>query len=289
MIKLDQVSKIYKGKSETIALNQVTAEIKEHSIVGLIGANGAGKSTLMRIIAKHCQPTSGNVSLKQNYEHYSNISFLSDQEKLIENYSLKELYKMMPEFYKDFNIDLARKVSSVLEINEKKNYSKLSKGQKGKVNLVLSLASRAYITLLDETHISLDAPSRKKFFDLLLEDYHDHPRTYLISTHYVDEISQLFDDIIVLDHGELIVHESKDLIEEKSLTVFGNTELGEELLKPFNIIHRDVIGKRTFFSVFDDLSSIENKLHSSDFEISITPLEKWFIQLVESKGGHYAS
>jgi len=289
MIKLDQVSKIYAGKKETIALNQVTAEIKEHSIVGLIGANGAGKSTLMKIIAKHCHPTSGNVTLKQNYEHYSNISFLSDQEKLIENYSLKELYKMMPEFYKDFNIDLARKVSSILEINEKKNYSKLSKGQKGKVNLVLSLASRAYITLLDETHISLDAPSRKKFFDLLLEDYHDHPRTYIISTHYVDEISQLFDDIIVLDHGELIVHESKDLIEEKSLTVFGNTELGEELLKPFNIINRDVIGKRTFFSVFDDLSGIENKLQSSDFEVCITPLEKWFIQLVESKGDHYAS
>ena len=289
MIKLNDVTKIYDGKSETIALNQVSAEIKEHSIVGLIGANGAGKSTLMKIIAKHSHPTSGEVVLKQNYEHYSNISFLSDQEKLIENYSLKELYKLMPEFYKDFNIDLARKVSETLEVNEKKNYSKLSKGQKGKVNLVLSLASRAYITLLDETHISLDAPSRKKFFDLLLEDYHEHPRTYLISTHYVDEISQLFDDIIVLDHGKLVVHESKDLIEEKSLTVFGNTESGEKLLKPFNVINREVIGKRTFFSVFDDLSSIEKELRASDFEISITPLEKWFIQLVESKGDHYAS
>lgn len=281
MIHLKGISKSYNNQ---YALHDINETIKENTIVGLVGANGAGKTTLMKIIAGHLFSSDGEVTLDKTYSDYSNICLLSDNETLLENYSLKEILGFLPEYYPNFDKKLAIQLADLLNINIKKSFSKLSKGQKGKFNIVIALSSRAYITLLDETYISLDAPSRHQFFDLLLEDYRIFPRTIIISTHYIDEVNRLFDDIMVLDKGKVIVHEEKDLLEEKCMTIMGPTEMGDQILSEYNIIHKEMIGKRTLYSVYDDISSIEKTLIQNNFEISITPLEKWFIHLIQDKG-----
>lgn len=281
MIHLKGISKSYNHQN---ALSNINETIKKNTIVGLVGANGAGKTTLMKIIAGQILSTDGEITLDKTFDHYSNICLLSDNEAILENYSLKEVLAFLPEYYPNFDKELALNYARLLDVNVKKSFSKLSKGQKGKFNLVIALSSRAYITLLDETYISLDAPSRHQFFDLLLEDYRTFPRTIIISTHYIDEVNRLFDDIIVLDKGKIIVHEEKDVLEEKCMTIMGPTDLGDQLLTKFNVIHREEIGKRTIYSLYDDISSIEKELILKNFEISVTPLEKWFIHLIQEKG-----
>lgn len=282
MIQLKKLSKFY---HDQMALKSITSVIKENKILGLVGTNGAGKSTLMKIIANQITASSGSITLEKSYGDYNNICLLSDKETILENYSLKDILAFLPEYYPDFNQDVADKLIQLFQINPKKDFSKLSKGQKGKFNLVIALSSRAYITLLDETYISLDAPSRHLFFNILLEEYHAFPRTFIISTHYVDEVNRLFDDIMVLNKGEILVHEAKDILEEKCLTLLGPTAIGDELLKNIQILHKETIGKRTLYSIFDDITSIEKQLIAEQFEISFTPLEKWFIHLIQKEGG----
>ena len=287
LIKLNQVYKIYNSdKIKTTALNNVSLNIKEHSIVGLIGANGAGKSTLLKLISGHITSTSGVLNITRKPEgKYSNICLMKDIEKLLDSYKVKELLKVIPTFYKDFDYEFFEILVKTFNINKRKSYEKLSKGQQGAINLSIALASRAYITLLDETYISLDAPSRNKFFDILLEDFSKRPRTIIISTHYIDEVSNLFDDIILIDNGKIIVHEEKDVLEEKTFTILGDSTLGQEILKEKNVINVDFIGKKSVFSVYDTLDNdINEKLLNNNFDISITPLEKWFIQMIEKEG-----
>lgn len=275
MININQVTKTY---GTTKALNNVSLHIEEHSIIGLIGANGAGKSTLMKLIAGHINPDEGLVEVTRQ-SPYSNICLLSDFEKLLETYSLRKLYKLLPEYYHNFDLAFAKELARDFNVNEKKSYNRLSKGQKGKVNTILALASRSEITLLDETYISLDAPSRHKLFNIILDEFQKHPRTFIISTHYIDEVSRIFDEIVLINQGELLLHEAKDLVESKALTVFCPTILGDELLSQKNIISKEAIGSRTFYSIYDEL----NDLNHSELEISSTPLEKWFVQMI---GGH---
>lgn len=272
MIKLKNVTKTY---DDIHALDQITFSIETHSIIGLIGANGAGKSTLMKLIAGLIKESSGTVDVNREYP-FSNICLMSDFEKLLESYSLKNLYKLMPEYYPNFDVKFAKSLAQILDVNEKKNYIKLSKGQKGKINTIIALASRAEITLLDETYISLDAPSRHKLFNIILDEYQTHPRTFIVSTHYVDEVSKIFDEILLINHGKLLVHEKKDLVEEKALTLFCPTELGDERLKNKNIIHRESIGKRTFYSLYDTIDDLD----LSGIEVSVTPIEKWFVHMI---------
>ena len=90
----------------------------------------------------------------------------------------------------------------------------MSKGEKGKANIIVALASQSKITIFDETYVSLDAPNRKLFFDLLIEDYTENPRTIIISTHYIDEVSNLFEEILLIEKGQMLVHETKNDLEE---------------------------------------------------------------------------
>lgn len=272
MIKFNDISKKF---DKTLALDHISFEIQDHSIIGLIGANGAGKSTLMKIIAGLIKATSGSAEVKRQYP-YSNICLMSDFEKMLESYSLKKLYKLMPEYYPSFDVNFAKSLAAIFEVNEKKSYIKLSKGQRGKINTIIALASRAEITLLDESYISLDAPSRHKLFNIILDEFQNHPRTFIISTHYVDEVSRIFDEILLIHEGKLLVHDQKDSIEEKSLTLFCSSEIGQERLKNKNVIYTESIGKRSFYSIFDTIDDID----LTDIEVSVTPLEKWFVHMI---------
>jgi ABC-2 type transport system ATP-binding protein len=210
---------------------------------------------------------------------------MSDSEKLFDSYSLKNILPLMKEFYPDFAYELVDELVDLLKISKKKNYEKMSKGQKGKFNLIIALASRAWFTLLDETYISLDAPSRHKIFEWILNDYEAFPRTFIISTHYVDEVSRIFEEIILIDQGCILLHDEKDSIESKTWTIYGNTNQGQELLKEKNILSEERLGNKSMFSLFDDIEDIREQLLLNNYDVSVTPLEKWFVHTI-NKGGN---
>lgn len=290
-ITCQDISKIYKhSKDNKTALNNLSFSLTENKIYGLIGSNGAGKTTLLRLIANHILPSSGqitfnNTRIVEDGNIQQDICFMADQEPLFNLYNIKTLFEIASSFYTNWDHDYAKKLVNVFGLNINKKYSKMSKGEKGKANIIIALASKSKITILDETYVSLDAPSRRQFFDLLIEDYTEFPRTIIISTHYIDEVSNIFEEIILINAGQILLQEPKNDLEEKSLTILGDKKLGENLLQDVNIIHRESFGGKCAFSIYDTLSEAHRKqLNEHDFQISITPVEKWFVHMI-SEGG----
>lgn len=292
-IELHNISKIYQSsKEKKIALKNISLSLQENRIYGLLGSNGAGKTTLLKLIANYIYPSEGRIrvidpTFVDNKIKQQDICLMGDQQPLFESYDLQTLFKIAYYFYPQWDENYARKLISLFQLNIKKDYEEMSKGEKGKVNVILALASRSKLTIFDETYVSFDAPSRKKFFDLLIEDYTEYQRTIIISTHYIDEVSKLFEEIILLDAGQILVHETKDNLEGKSMTIIGDKHLGEDLLQGINIIHRESFGSQSVFSIYDILPEILRKqLKEQGFQISITPVEKWFIHMISKEGLH---
>lgn len=289
-IEFQNVSKIFKGiKEDKVALENISFLLEENKICGLIGSNGAGKTTLLKLLSNHIFPSQGQIifnrdTFTQNSNLQQDICFMKDQELLYSSYKIKTILKIASSLYPKWDNNYAEKLMNILGLKEDKKYNRLSKGQKGKVNIIIALASRAKITIFDETYISLDAPSRKKFFDLLIEDYTEYPRTIILSTHYIDEVSRIFEDIILINNGQLLLHETQDQLQEKSLTLMGDKKLGQKLLKNINVIYTESFGSMCAFSIYDTIShSFKKELVKNNFEISITPVEKWFVHMI-SKG-----
>ncbi len=286
VINFNKVSKIFDLETKkTFAVNNLSFNINEHSIVGLLGKNGAGKSTILKLIAKHITPTNGEICIKDfDINSNTDICLVRDYEPLFTSFNIRQIISFTSDLYRNFNHKYADKLIELFGIDQKKKYQSLSKGQKGKFNLIIALASRAYITLFDETYISLDAPSRKQFFDLLLEDYNDFPRTIIISTHYLDEVSNIFDKVILVNDGSLVLEEDTDAIQAKAYTIFGNLQLGCELLKDKNIISKEVIANKCSFSLYDQIDDyLIRELKENNFSVSITPLAMWFVDMVNKE------
>lgn len=290
-IELEKISKIYPGvKENKTALKNISLSLLENKIYGLIGANGAGKTTLLKLIANYIYPSEGEIrfnetTLTEDSKIQQDICLMGDQQSLFESYNSQTLFKIASYFYPQWDGHYAQRLIEVFELNTKKEYGKMSKGEKGKANIILALASKSKITIFDETYVSLDAPSRKKFFDLLIEDYTEYPRTIIISTHYIDEVSKLFEEIILLDRGQMLVHETKDSLEEKTMTILGDKKTGKNLLAGINIIYEESFGSQCAFSIYDTLpKTLRKQLKDQGFQISITPVEKWFIQMISQEG-----
>lgn len=286
-VEFKNISKVFKGmREDKTALDNISFTLEENRICGLIGSNGAGKTTLLKLMANYIFPSEGKITFNKNtFDENSNlrqdICFMGDQELLYSSYKVNAIFKIASSFYPNWDSNYAEKLMDIFGLKGTEKYSKLSKGQKGKVNIIIALASKAKVTIFDETYISLDAPSRKKFFDLLIEDYTEYPRTIILSTHYIDEASKIFEDILLIDNAKLLLHETKDKLEDKSITLMGNQELGERLLKDINVIHKESFGSMCAFSIYDTISdSLRKELVNHVFEISITPVEKWFVHMI---------
>lgn len=289
-VEFKNISKVFKGMRENkTALDNISFILEENRICGLIGSNGAGKTTLLKLLANHIFPTEGQVTFNQhnineNNNIHQDICLMGDKEILFNSYNVKTLLKIASYYYPNWDNNYVQKLMKIFGLKGNEKYNKLSKGQKGKVNIIIALASKAKITIFDETYISLDAPSRKKFFDLLIEDYTECPRTIILSTHYIDEASKILEDILLIDNAKLLLHETKDQLEEKSITLMGNQQLGENLLRDINVINKESFGSMCAFSIYDTLShELRKELVTHGFEISITPLEKWFVHMISKE------
>lgn len=216
------------------ALEDVTLSIPEHSICGLLGRNGAGKTTIMSIVAGQDRPTSGRVEVFgerpfENESVLSKIMFVRDNQRYPDNYKLHHVLRIAPDFAPDWDADVAGELVERLRIPAKTLIKKFSRGQLSSVAIVLGLASRAAVTLLDEPYLGLDVTARAVFHDVLLRDYAAHPRTVLLSTHLIEESEALFDRVVIVDGGRLRVDGESGDIPNLAFTVTGAADAVDKL------------------------------------------------------------
>lgn len=230
-IEIQSITRSFGGMT---ALDDVSLTVPAHAICGLLGRNGAGKTTLMSIIAGQDRPTSGRVTVLgerpfENDAVLSRISFVRDNQRYPDNYRLHHVLRIAPAFAPAWNQGVADELIDGFRIPTTTSIKKFSRGQLSAVAIVLGLASRAPVTLLDEPYLGLDVTARALFHDMLLRDYTAHPRTVLLSTHLIEESEALFDRVVVVDRGRIRADVASEDTPGLAFTVSGTADAVDRL------------------------------------------------------------
>lgn len=243
-IEIDSVTRHF---GRVHALDGVSFAVPQHSIVGLLGRNGAGKTTVMSIMAGQDRPTSGSVLVAGHdpFEHaptLAQISYVRDNQRYPDDYRLHHVLRIAPDFAPNWSPDIAAELIEGFRIPAKTPIRKLSRGQLSSIAIVLGLASRAPITLLDEPYLGLDVTARAFFHRILLQDYGVQPRTVVFSTHLIDESASLFDRVVIMDSGRIVLDADADEARESAWVMSGTTTAVSQLTASANVLATSVVG-----------------------------------------------
>ena len=203
----------------------MTVRIHANTITGLLGRNGAGKTTLMALATAQVLPTSGEVLIdgEQPFERtrvLEKLCFIRDNQRYPDNYRLKHALRAARIFYPNWSQELADELVALFRIPAKTDVAKLSRSQLSRWERVLGLASRAPITFFDEPYLGL-ATARMYFYDALLRDYQEVPRTIVLSTRLIDEMDRLLERVVILERGRVVQDADVDELRSAAHTVAG--------------------------------------------------------------------
>lgn len=243
-IEAIDLTKVYR---QTTALDQVSLGIEKNTICGLLGRNGAGKTTLMSILAGQELKTSGQARVLgadpfENAAVLAQLSFARENQKYPEEFKVSHVLRTAPWFYAGWDAEFARRLVGEFRLPLKTPIKKLSRGQLSAVAIVVGLASRAPVTFFDEPYLGLDATARGIFYDLLLQDYMDHPRTILMSTHLIDEAANLLEHVVVLQDGRKILDSSVEEATASAFTLSGTATAVAEATDARKVLRTQALG-----------------------------------------------
>ncbi|MFD1953993.1 ABC transporter ATP-binding protein [Paenibacillus thailandensis] len=221
-----EVKGLTKRYGDTTVLNAIDFTLKEGKIYGLLGRNGAGKTTIMHMLAAQLFPTKGTVKVfgENPYENkrvLDRICFIKESQRYPETFKVSDVLGVAETLFPNWDRRYAENLLEQFDLPRNRPVKKLSRGMTSSVGIIVGLASRAPLTIFDEPYLGLDAVARSMFYELLLEDYANHPRTVILSTHLIDEVSQLLEHVIVIDKGEILFDEEADTLRDKGYTVAG--------------------------------------------------------------------
>jgi ABC-2 type transport system ATP-binding protein len=205
LLQVHEVTKKYRSKQ---ALAGVSFTLGPGKITGLLGSNGSGKSTMMKIIAGLAQPTSGTVSIlgePVGLTTKAAVSFMPDRPLTESWMKVKDALQYYRDFYADFDNDKALRMLEFMKLRANDSVRTLSKGMNERLQLTLALSRRASLYLLDEPIGGVDPVARTRILDALVEFY-EEDSTILISTHLITDIERIFDDVIFIKEGKIVMH-----------------------------------------------------------------------------------
>jgi ABC-2 type transport system ATP-binding protein len=176
--------------------------------------------------------------------------------------------------------DLAGELLDKFEVPLNKKVQKLSRGKKSALGVVLGLASRAPLTIFDESYLGMDVPSRNLFYDALLADYTEVPRTIVLSTHLVSEVSALLEEVVILDNGKLVTQSPVDSLRGRGASIVGPAAAVDELTAGLAVLAEQRLGGTKSTTVLGDLDdALLAKARSAGLEIGQVGLQELFVHL----------
>ena len=199
------------------ALDNVSFSIEPGRVVGLLGPNGSGKTTLIKLANGLLTPTGGELLIngqKPGKATRALVSYLPDRPCLPEWMSAEKLLDMFTDFYGDFQRDKAQEMLEKLGIDPKQKIKQMSKGTREKVQLILVMSRKAELYLLDEPIGGVDPATRDYILETIIRNYNPSA-SVIISTHLIADVEQVLDDVIFINHGQIVLKSSVDDIREQ--------------------------------------------------------------------------
>ncbi len=247
MTAIVRMSGVTKRYGSVTALDGVSVEFAENRIHGLLGRNGAGKTTIMQILTGQGFETSGGVEVfgAHPYENdavLSRICFVKESQRYPDWFKVRHALAAASPLYPNWDTGFADRLVEEFALPIGRGIKKLSRGQLSALGVIIGLASRAPLTFFDEPYLGLDAVARQLFYDRLLADYAEHPRTIVLSTHLIDEVSDLIEHVILIDRGRILIDENADVLRSRAVTVTGPTAAVETFAAGHVELHRERLG-----------------------------------------------
>ena len=240
---------------KTVALDSVDLTVQEGRIVGLIGPNGAGKTTALKAILG-LTPYEGELTVLgrnpylQRNEVMQDVCFIADVAVLPPWLKVSQAVDFVAGVHPRFDRARAEAFLAKTSIPRTSKVHKLSKGMITQLHLALVMAIDAKLLVLDEPTLGLDILYRKQFYDVLLNDYFDHNRTILITTHQVEEIQHVLTDVMFMNRGRIVLDCSMEDFESRYVEVLVRPEHVAAARAMGTIQDRQVFGRSVF--LFDN-------------------------------------
>ncbi|MGL5329385.1 MAG: ABC transporter ATP-binding protein [Peptostreptococcaceae bacterium] len=203
MIEVKNVTKKYR---KVKALDDISFNIEEGKITCVLGINGVGKSTTLKAIAGLIGIDSGEIlidSEKISSKTYNKVAFVPDIDTHFPQLTIKESFEFMKDFYINWSDEKAYEMLDMFNLSDDRKISKLSKGNKARVKIILGFAQNAKYTLLDEPFSGIDIFKREDFIGIMAK-YIQDDQSIIITTHEIAEIQMIVDDVILINEGKLV-------------------------------------------------------------------------------------
>lgn len=214
LLELKNISKSFDNKK---IIDNVSFDIKPGKIVGLLGKNGSGKTTIIKMINDLLTIDSGEILIEGktiSEKTKSIISYLPERTYFDNSQTIHEIFKFFQEFYPDFDITKAEQLLKDLDLDINSRLSKMSKGMKEKIQLILVMSRRAKLYILDEPLGGVDPSTRDYILHTILSNFGEDS-SLLITTHLIADVEQILDEVIFIDKGKIILNENTDNLREK--------------------------------------------------------------------------
>ena len=261
---------------DVTALDDITFTLTGNKIYGLLGRNGAGKTTLMQLITGQNSGTSGDLTLfgERPYETeraLSQAAFIKESQTYPAAYQVRHVLSLARRLFPNWDEDFAQSLVDGFKLPRKRNVRKLSRGMTSALGVTIGLAARAPLTFFDEPYLGLDAVARQLFYDRLLADYAENPRTVVLSTHLIDEVADLIEHVLLLDRGKLLLDAPSDELRGEVMEASGPAAVVDEFAAAYRVLHREQLGGAVRASLRGSFDNAE-RMRAKKLGIDLAPV-----------------
>jgi ABC-2 type transport system ATP-binding protein len=289
-----EVKGLVKTYGKVTAVGEVSFSLEANKIYGLLGRNGAGKTTIMHILTAQMFATSGEVKVfgEDPYENQlvlNQICFIKESQRYPDNFTVADVLEISASFFLNWDREYAFSLIKDFGLPLDRKMKKLSRGMMSSAGIVVGLASRAPLTIFDEPYLGLDAVARSLFYDSLIEDYAVHPRTIVLSTHLIDEVSRILEHVMLIDEGKLIINEDADALRGKAFSIAGPAAAVNAFTSGKKIIHQASLGGLSS-AVIMEQSEIAGwkQAEALGLEVTAVSLQQLVVHLTNGKSAKKA-
>lgn len=273
----------------TVALDRVDLDLDAGRIHGLLGRNGTGKTTLLSALASLRRPRAGVVRVDgcdpfEDERIMESVCLIREAGDVVPDTPATATLDFVGSARPSFDRRFADRLIELFGLNPKVKPAAMSRGQRSAFGAVIGLASRASLTMFDEVHLGMDAPTRQQFYDELIADFATHPRTVIVSSHLISEIEPLLETVTILHGNTVLLSDETDDLRSRGATLTGPVAAVDQAAVGHSVIGMRDLGPTRELTLFGDLDRRAlADAERAGVQVGPVPLQELFIHLTEAE------